>query len=104
MAKRKNRRSFKGKEKAEILKKVLVEGKPVSDVCDEHKIQPGLFYQWQKQLFENMEMAFVKDRDIVERQLRRENQALQRKLAQKNDVIAEVTEAYVREKKSHGES
>lgn len=104
MAKRKKRRNFTTKEKAEILKKVLAEGKAVSDVCDEVKIKPALFYQWQRQMFENIEGAFVKDSQIVERQLKREVETLRQKVAVKDNIIAEVTEAYVREKKRHGAS
>jgi hypothetical protein len=49
-----------------------------------------------------MKGAFVKDTQIVERQLKRDKEALQKKIAVKDNIIAEVTEAYVREKKRHG--
>jgi len=51
------RRKFSAEEKAAILRKHLVEKKPVSDVCDEYGIQPSLFYGWQRQLMENMAAA-----------------------------------------------
>ena len=37
-------------QKISILRKHLLEGHPVSEVCDEHGINPTLFYRWQKEL------------------------------------------------------
>lgn len=39
-------------EKVAILKKHLVEGVPLSDICDQHGIHPSVFYRWQKAFFE----------------------------------------------------
>ena len=36
-----------------IVKEHLVDGVPISDLCDRHHLQPTQFYLWQKQLFEN---------------------------------------------------
>lgn len=47
------RRKFSGDEKMVILRRHLVEKRPVSDVCDQAGINPTLFYRWQKELFEN---------------------------------------------------
>lgn len=44
--------------KVEIIKRHLVDSVPVSELCDEYKIQPTQFYSWQKQLFESDEKAF----------------------------------------------
>ena len=54
----KQRRSFSAEQKAAIVKRHLVEGVAVSDLCDEHEILPTQLYQWQKQLFENAAAAF----------------------------------------------
>jgi len=51
------RRKFSSEDKAAILRKHLVDKKPVSDVCDEYGIQPSVFYGWQRQLMENMASA-----------------------------------------------
>ncbi len=40
-------------DKAEILKRHLVDEVPVSDLCDEYDIQPSNFYSRQRKLFEN---------------------------------------------------
>ena len=48
----KKRKRYNSQEKMTILRKHLLEGVPVSDVCDEYGIQPSVFYRWQKLLFE----------------------------------------------------
>ena len=49
---RKNRKKYTAEEKVTILKEHLVNGVPVSDVCDQHQLHPSMFYRWQRQLFE----------------------------------------------------
>jgi len=44
-------------ERATILRRHLADKIAVSDLCDEYKIQPSLFYVWQRQLMENMAAA-----------------------------------------------
>jgi transposase-like protein len=46
------------KEKVAILRRHLVEGVPISDLCDERGLQPPVFYRWQKEFFENGAAAF----------------------------------------------
>ena len=45
-------------EKVAILGRHLLERVPVSDLCDQYHIQPSVFYNWQKQFFENGAAAF----------------------------------------------
>jgi transposase-like protein len=52
------RRHFSGEEKVKILRLHLLEGKAVSDLCEQFKINPSLFYQWQRSFFENGARAF----------------------------------------------
>ena len=52
------RRHFGGQEKVKILRMHLLEGKPLSDLCEQHKINPSLFYQWQRTFFEKGARAF----------------------------------------------
>jgi transposase len=102
------RRKFSAEEKAAILRHHLVDKKPVSDVCDEYGIQPSVFYAWQRQVMDNLASALDggagrRQRNGREEQLSRENEALQAKLAKKDNVIAEVSEEFVRLKKELGE-
>ena len=47
------RKRFTSQEKVAILRLHLLEGTPVSDLCDKHGIGPSMFYRWQKDFFEN---------------------------------------------------
>lgn len=103
---RQTRRHFTPQEKLAALRRHLLEGVPVSDLCDQLGIQPTLFYTWQKTFFENGTAAFeqtargrkagadAKDRKIA---------ALQAKLLTKNEVLAELLEEHVQLKKDLGE-
>jgi transposase-like protein len=58
---RKKRHNYTHEEKVHILKRYLVERIPVSDTCEEHRLQPTLFYGWQQRFFENGATAFIRD-------------------------------------------
>jgi transposase-like protein len=101
MSKR-TRRNFAPQEKVAILKQHLVEGKPVSDVCDAYGLNPNVFYRWQKEFFENGAAAFEKtDKRMVKAQERRFSE-LEAKLTKKDAVIAEIMEDLITEKKGRG--
>jgi transposase-like protein len=55
---KRSRRHFNAEQKVAILRRHLVDKVPVSNLCDEYQLQPSLFYQWQRQMFENMAGAF----------------------------------------------
>ena len=97
------RRHFTPQQKVAIVKLHLVDGVPISDLCDRHQILPTQFYQWQKQLFENGATAFERKTKAwgptpAERQV----EALRAKLVTKNEVIAELMEENVHLKKLDG--
>ena len=48
----KKRKQYSPEEKVSILRRHLLDGVPVSDLCDAHGIHPTMFYQWQKVFFE----------------------------------------------------
>src|ERR1700732_1703277 len=50
---KKQRKHYTPEEKVAILRRHLVEGVPISDVCEERGLQPTVFYRWQKEFFEN---------------------------------------------------
>jgi transposase-like protein len=90
-------------QKVAILREHLVDKKPVSEVCEKHDVAPSLFYGWLKQFFENGSAAFARDDSAERRVLEQKVEALTRKLAKKDAVIAQVTEEYVQLKKELGE-
>jgi transposase len=105
MSDKQTRRQFSSQEKVAILKRHLLEGVPISTVCDEFKINPTLFYQWQRQLFENGHLSFENGRKsrAVDDSKERKIQHLEAKIQRKNEVMAELMEAHTELKKSLGE-
>ena len=98
----KKRKRYNSQEKMIILRKHLLEGVPVSDVCDEYGIQPSVFYRWQKLLFEQGGQVFDRAAGSQGKQQQRQIEALQQKLSKKDEVLAELMEEYVTLKKSGG--
>jgi len=98
------RKQYTGEEKLAILRKHLVEGIAVSDICDEHNLQPTVFYRWQKQLFENGAVVFRRTGDTEAKKLQRQVTQLEEKLVKKNEVLGELLEEYVTLKKDLGAS
>jgi transposase-like protein len=108
------RRKHSSEQKAALLKKHHVEKVPVSDVCDQAEVQPSLFYNWQRQLFENaasvLEGAKKGTSSSREQALQARIAELEAKvamqdakLAKKDAVIAEISEEFVKVKKALGE-
>ena len=100
------RKHYTASEKVAILRLHLLEKKPVSDLCDQYGIHPTLFYRWQKEFFENGAAALEqtgKRRKVVEEVKDRKIAALEGKLQQKNEVLAELMQEYVQLKKDLGE-
>lgn len=93
---RRTRRHFTPQEKAGIVKRHLLEGVPVSNLCDEFDINPALFYLWQRTLFENAHVAFDNGRKskVVDDANVRKIELLEAKLTRKNEVMAELMEAH----------
>jgi transposase len=99
------RRHFSPETKVALLRQHLLDKVPVSDLCEQHGIPVTLFYNWQKQFFENGQAAFtandkrrkadtdVKDRKIAD---------LEAKLQRKHEVLSELMEEHVGLKKALG--
>ena len=103
-----NRRHFTAEQKAAALKRHHVDRIPVSDICEEMKLQPSVFYLWQKQLFENADKAVGASKNGKasngrEKQLEAKVAGLEARLARKDSVIAEISEEYTKLKKELGE-
>ena len=98
------RRHFTGKEKLAVLREHLIEKVPLSEVCRKHNLQPTLFYQWQKKLFEEGAAVFDARPDNPRQQAAeaRKLAAIESKLQQKNEVLAELMGEHVALKKKLG--
>jgi transposase len=100
----KQRRNYTAEEKVAMIRRHLLDGVTVSDLCDEHQLNPNLYYRWQKEFFEGGAAAFTKESNRQVVALKKQLSAAREQLSRKNEVLAEVTEEYVRCKKNFGAS
>lgn len=105
---KKSRRHFTAEQKAAIVRRHLVDKVPVSDLCDELKIQPSMPYTWQKAVVDGAARAFEAPAErgrgsTRESELSKRIEQLEAKLAKKDAIIAEISEEYVTLKKELGE-
>lgn len=102
---RRQRRKFSAEDKAAILRRHLSDKVPVSDLCEEYKLQPSVFYQWQRQLLDHAARALEppRRRDRHEKKLESKIETLETRLRRKDSVIAEISEEFVKVKKELGE-
>ena len=98
------RRRLTPEQKIAILKAHLVDKKPISDLCDQHGLQPSQFYRWQQEFFERGSVIFESRGEKPSTALERKVTALEEKLARKDSVLAELMEEHMALKKSLGES
>ena len=99
----KSRKRYSPQEKAVILREHLIDRVPISDLCDKHGIHPNVFYKWQRTLFENLPNLFEVGTRSSSNQKDGQVERLKKKLAHKDEVIAEIREDFVEVKKRLGE-
>jgi len=103
MSKR-TRRRYSPEQKAALVRQHVVDKKPVSEICSTAQLQPSVFYKWERDLLEAAPSVFAGHRaPSREQELEAKIAALEAKLARKDAIIAEVSEEYVRLKKTLGE-
>jgi transposase len=102
------RKQLSPEEKVAAIRRHLVENVPVSDLCDELGVHPNQYYNWQKQFFENGAAAFAR-RPNNANEARRRNanekkiEQLEKKVQDRNEVVAELMQEHVQLKKELGE-
>ena len=100
---KKQRKHYTPEEKVAILRRHLVEGVPISDLCDELGLQPTVFYRWQKEYFENGAAAF-QQRGRTNHQFEQKQIAhLEKKIQTKDEVLADLMAEHIALKKRVGE-
>jgi transposase-like protein len=95
------RKYYDPETKVMLIKKHLLDKKPISDICDEYGLNPTLFYRWEKEFFENGSLVFKQDNSQVNL-LEKQVKILKEKLTLKNEVLSELMEDYITLKKSLG--
>ena len=90
--------------KVTVVRRHLVDKVPVSSLCEEYQLRPSQFYQWQKDVFEQATKALTSTQLPLEiAKDKAKIKQLEAKLAQKNEVLAELMQEYVSLKKDLGE-
>ncbi len=98
-----HRKHYSAEEKVAILRRHLLDKVPLSKLCEELKIQPTVFYRWQKMFFEKGALIFGQQPDKNSDQLQKRVSQLEEKLKVKNEVLSELMEEHLVLKKSLGE-
>ena len=98
------RRHWSAQEKTKLLRRHLIEKVPISKICEEMRLSPGLYHRWQEQLFMNAALALADRRGPAEpNQDQQRIVKLEQKIRQKNEVLAELMEEHVALKKTLGD-
>jgi transposase len=94
-----HQRRFSHEEKYNIVMEACQPGVTAAEICRRHGIASGVFYRWEAQMRNGAKEALLDKRGGKKRSADLELDRLRSELAKKNDVIAELTEALIQEKK-----
>lgn len=104
------RRMFDSVQKADVVRRHLKDGVPVSQLAQELDVQPSQIHQWINAALSQIEKAFEKPGKKPKRTAKKLEQLkdkkiyqLQQQLANRNEVIAELMEENVKAKKLNGD-
>ena len=97
------RRPFSADEKAAIVMSHLVDKTPISELCEQHNIQPNMFYRWQAEFKSNAAAAFRKPEVRKQKSDQHKINQLEEQLQKKDGIIAYVTTELMKSKKKNGE-
>jgi transposase len=96
------RKRYTAEDKIKILREVLEDGKSISQVSEKYGLSPNNIFKWRKQLFEEGINTFqIKRADISGKAEERKVAALEEKIKQKDEVIAELAEELLALKKKN---
>ena len=96
------RKRYTAEEKVKILREVLEDGKQISQVAENYGLSPNNIFKWRKQLFEEGLQTFqVKRPDISGKAEERKITALEDRIKQKDEIIAELAEELLALKKKN---
>lgn len=100
---RKKRQYYTSEQKVSTIKRHLVDREEVSKICEDLKLHPTVFYEWQKKFFENGVKAFESEEKNESKKLKERIDFLESKLKRKDSALAELVEEHISLKKSLGE-
>ena len=100
---KKQRKHYTPEEKVAMLRRRLLERVPISELCDKQRLQPTVFYRWQKEFFENGAAAFQPKARPNHSAEEERIAYLEKKIQTKDEVLAELMAEHVALKKTLGE-
>ena len=92
------RRQFSAETKWQILKEGRSTNLTISQVCDQHQINPTLFYQWERTAERGARQA-LQGQPRGRKKLRPSEEALLNEIQRLREVIAEISSENLRLKK-----
>lgn len=93
------RQRFSAEEKYNIIEEARQPGVTIAEVCRRYGIAASVFYRWEAQMREGAKAGLSDRRGGRSKVIEMENERLRSELSKKNNVIAELTEALIQEKK-----
>jgi transposase-like protein len=102
---RKAQKNYSPQEKVQYLRRVLLEKSPLSTMCEEGGMAPTVYYRWQSKLFAEGWKLFDKNQGEAAQRGSVENQkieALERKVRQREEALAELMAEHISLKKASG--
>jgi len=94
----KKRRHFTATEKMQIIEEARAPGAVLAEVLRRHQLKDSQFYRWESQAKKGM-LAGLMPKQRGQNGADAQVEQLRKELQRKNDVIAELTEALILEKK-----
>lgn len=94
-----SRKRYRPEQKIEILRELLENQTPMSELCDRYGVSPQMVYQWKKQLFEGGLSIFSRKRS-TEKHLNAKIEKLEHTLKIRDSVISELASENIRYKKN----
>jgi transposase-like protein len=91
-------RSYTAEEKMRIIEEGRAPGATVAQVCRRHQISDGMFYKWESAAKAGM-LAGLSRKKRGKSRSDSQVEDLEKEIQRKNDVIAQLTEALIQEKK-----
>ena len=96
------RKRYTAEEKMRILREILEDGKPISQVSENYGLSPNNIFKWRKQLFEEGIQTFQTSRpDISDKAGERKIAVLEAKIKNKDEIIAELAGELLELKKNY---
>ena len=94
------RKHISPEQKVMILRELLENQVPMSDLSEKYQVHPNVLHRWKKELFEGAVDTFSRKRRKESQVEARTTEKLTEKLRQKDELIAELVQDNIELKKS----